>query len=265
MIYEALRAAEAARVPSKEASRGRLAVGAGRPQVLMYHAIADVPNDPNRICVSPRRFEAQMGYLERRGLRGVSMRELLRATAVGRADGLVGLTFDDGYENFLRSALPTLESFGFSATLFVVGGMLGGDNAWDEEPRMKLLGEDGVREAARRGTEIGSHGMTHAGLSGIQTPRLERELGESRRVLGEVLGETVDGFCYPYGSLDGAAVRAARRAGYSYACACWTRAAGDAHDLPRMPVWNMDRPWMLAAKLRAFPLYSEITTRLSKT
>jgi hypothetical protein len=37
------------------------------PGILTYHAIARVAEDPNRICVSPRRFEAQMGHLKRRG------------------------------------------------------------------------------------------------------------------------------------------------------------------------------------------------------
>jgi peptidoglycan/xylan/chitin deacetylase (PgdA/CDA1 family) len=227
----------------------------------MYHAIARAADDPNRICVSPRRFEVQMRYLKRRGLRGVSVRELLRAAGTERARGLVGLTFDDGYESFLYAALPTLERYGFTATVFVVGGMLGAENAWDERPRMKLLGVEGVREAAKRGMEIGSHGMSHIRLSGLPTARLEEEMVESRRVLNEALDETLEGFCYPYGSVDGAATRAARRAGYSYACACWTRVEGSVYDLPRPPVWELDGSSMLAAKLKVFPLYFEMTSR----
>jgi peptidoglycan/xylan/chitin deacetylase (PgdA/CDA1 family) len=230
----------------------------------MYHAIARVADDPNRICVSPRRFEAQMRYLRRRGLRGVSVRELLQAAGTERAGGLVGLTFDDGYENFLYDAVPILERFGFSATVFAVGGMLGGENSWDEQPRMKLLGAEGIREAAMRGMELGSHGMSHTRLSGLQTARLEEEVVESRRVLGEILDEAVEGFCYPYGSVDGPAARAARRAGYSYACACWTRVESNVYDLPRPFVWEMDGPSMLAAKLKLFPMYLKIASRLSK-
>jgi peptidoglycan/xylan/chitin deacetylase (PgdA/CDA1 family) len=231
----------------------------------MYHAIARVADDPNRICVSPRRFEAQMRYLKRRGLRGTSVRELLQAAGTERgAGGLVGLTFDDGYENFLYDAVPILEQFGFSATVFAVGGMLGGENSWDERPRMKLLRAEGIREAAKRGMEIGSHGMSHTRLSGLQPARLEEEVVESRRVLGEILDETVEGFCYPYGSVDGPAAGAARRAGYSYACACWTRVESNVYDLPRPFVWEMDGPSMLAAKLKLFPMYLEIASRLSK-
>jgi peptidoglycan/xylan/chitin deacetylase (PgdA/CDA1 family) len=230
------------------------------PAILMYHAIARVAEDPNRICVSPRRFEAQMRYLKQRGLRGVSVRELLRAAGTERARKLVGLTFDDGYENFLYAAVPILERYGFSATLFAVGGMLGAENLWDEGPRMKLLGAKGIREAAKLGMEVASHGMSHIRLSGLPTAQLEEEMAESRRVLGEVLDEEVEGFCYPYGSLDRAAARAARQAGYFYACATWMRTESSIYDLPRPPVWEMDGPVILRAKLSVFPVYFKVTS-----
>jgi peptidoglycan/xylan/chitin deacetylase (PgdA/CDA1 family) len=235
--------------------------GPHSPGILMYHAIARVADDPNRICVSPRRFEAQMRYLKLRGLRAVSVRELLRAAGTERARGLVGITFDDGYDNFLYAAMPILERFGFSATVFAVGGMLGAENAWDERPRMKLLGAKGIREAAKRGMEVGSHSMTHKRLSGLPTAQLQEEVADSRRVLGELLDEPVEGFCYPYGNLDGGATRAVRQAGYSYACACWTRAESNMYDLPRPPVWEIDGPVMLTTKLSLFPLYFKVTSR----
>ena len=50
------------------------------------------------------------------------MRELSRAMTTGDTKRLVGLTFDDGYEDFLSTALPILEAVGFSATVFVVAG-----------------------------------------------------------------------------------------------------------------------------------------------
>ena len=71
-----------------------------------------------------------MLYLKRHDLRGVSMRELYLALNAGEASGLVGVTFDDGYEDFLDAAVPTLEKLGFSATVFVVAGMLGSENTW---------------------------------------------------------------------------------------------------------------------------------------
>src|SRR5215211_5099854 len=98
------------------------------PQVLMYHSISRAEVDYDPLCTSPERFEAQMLHLKRHNLRGISMRELCRAMTTGNTRGLVGLTFDDGYEDFLSTALPTLETLGFSATVFVVAGKAGAEH-----------------------------------------------------------------------------------------------------------------------------------------
>jgi peptidoglycan/xylan/chitin deacetylase (PgdA/CDA1 family) len=231
----------------------------------MYHAVCRAPDDPNKIITSPESFEAQMRYLKLRSLRGVSMHELRRAVSAGNAKGLVGLTFDDGYENNLRYALPILERFGFSATVFVVGGMLGKEDDWyhrfEPRPRMKLLGVDGVREVSARGMEVGAHSMTHSALSGMEAESLEEEVSGSRQVLSEVLGEEVEGFAYPYGAIDGAAVRAVRTAGYGYACSVITRVERDGYDLPRQAVLE-DSPLKFAAKLKIFPQYVAVKKRL---
>jgi peptidoglycan/xylan/chitin deacetylase (PgdA/CDA1 family) len=242
--------------------RGRAYVSAGWPRILMYHAVADLANDPNLLCTSPERFKAQMLYLKRRNLRGVSMQHLRRAMKAGDARRLVGLTFDDGYEDFLHTAVPILESCGFTATVFAVVDMLGEENDWKHSylpsPRMKLLGLEGLREASQRGMEVGSHGMTHANLLDADPQLLSREVRSSRRLLGEMLGEEIEGFCYPYGSYDGAAVRAAREAGYAYACGWKTYIERSNYDLPRIPVSERDGLLRLATKLRIYPQYAAI-------
>ena len=87
------------------------------PQVLMYHSISRPQVDYDPLCTSPERFEAQMLYLKRHNLRGVSMRELSLALNTGEATALVGMTFDDGYEDFLHTVPPVLESVGLSTTV----------------------------------------------------------------------------------------------------------------------------------------------------
>ena len=59
----------------------------GMPLVLMYHSVEPYQADPYLVTVSPPRFAQQMRWLARRGLRGVSIRDLLaaRAAAAGKA------------------------------------------------------------------------------------------------------------------------------------------------------------------------------------
>jgi peptidoglycan/xylan/chitin deacetylase (PgdA/CDA1 family) len=231
-----------------------------RTRILMYHSIANLDNDPNLLCSSPERFEAQMRYLERHKLRGVSIRELRRAMSTGDDRHLVGLTFDDGYRDFLHTAVPVLESFGFSATVFVVVGMLGKENRWkhayNPRPRMDLLGVTDLHEVSERGIEVGSHSMTHPDLSGLKPQMLEAEIRGSRDALGELLGEEVEGFCYPYGSLDRAAVEAVRQAGYAYACGWRTQPEHSVYDWPRIPMSERDNYLRLAVKLKVYSHYS---------
>lgn len=238
------------------------------PRILMYHGICCLAEDPYGVCTSPERFQAQIRYLKLRKLRGVSIRELLRAVDSGTAKGLVGLTFDDGFEDFLYTALPVLERFGFSATLFVLSSMPR-ENNWDHypdpRPQIRLLGSEGIREVAARGMEVGSHGVSHLRLSGLDPELLEEEVSGSRRVLSEVLGEAVEGFCYPYGSVDSAAIRAVRRAEYAYACAITEQVERKIYDLPRIPVAERDGLPRFAAKLEVFSQYRTAKRVLQRT
>jgi peptidoglycan/xylan/chitin deacetylase (PgdA/CDA1 family) len=226
------------------------------PQILMYHSISHPEFEYDPLCTTPERFEAQMLYLKRRNLRGVSVRELYLAMNEGDTRGLVGLTFDDGYEDFLNAAMPTLERLGFSATVFLVAGMLGKENAWEHHGRRahrKLLQASGVREVSDRGMEVGSHTMTHPRLSGLKSEALAREVGDSRQSLSEIVDPPVEGFCYPYGDLDAAAIQAVRGSGYAYACAIRT-VEYSIYDLPRLDVEEKDSPHRIVAKLKLAPI-----------
>ncbi|WP_240969796.1 polysaccharide deacetylase family protein [Actinacidiphila epipremni] len=227
------------------------------PWVLMYHSVARCAQDPYRVTVSPRRLAAQLGWLRRAGLTGVGVTELLEARAEGRGRGLVGLTFDDGYEDFLTAAVPLLRAYGHRATVYVLPGRLGGENAWDAEgPRKGLLTQEGIRAVAAFGMEVGSHGLRHVDLTRCDATTLAAEVCESRELLGALTGRPVDGFCYPYGAVDARAVAAVRSAGYAHACAVASPAGleGD-FAIPRAYVGSRDHAGRLLAKglLHRFP------------
>jgi peptidoglycan/xylan/chitin deacetylase (PgdA/CDA1 family) len=220
-----------------------------QPWVLMYHSVGSTEDDPFHITVSPRRFRAQMAALRRAGRRGVSMRTL-RATPAGRArDRMVVLTFDDGYDDFAAAAVPVLAEHGFSATVHVVAGRLGGVNDWDTRGAVKpILTPERVREVARAGMEIAAHGMEHRRLAGLPARDLRHEVAGSRRVLEDVVGAPVDGFAYPYGAVDAPAVAAVREAGFAYAVAVRDLPVRSAWTIPRTFVGEADTPVRLTAK-----------------
>jgi peptidoglycan/xylan/chitin deacetylase (PgdA/CDA1 family) len=228
------------------AAEGRLLV----PPVLMYHSISSSTEpDPHRIRVHPDRLDRHLRLLRRLGLRGVSQTELVRAVDRGEAAGLVGLTFDDGFADFLTTAVPILERHGMTGTVYVVAGHMGGTNSWDTGPQFPIMDADQVRAVAAAGHEVGSHTLTHARLVGAHPAVLGAEVGDSRRVLEDVVQAEVPGFCYPYGAYDVAATEAVRAAGYDNACVTGDYDPGDRVTLPRCYVSPHDGRARIVARL----------------
>ncbi|MEU4922797.1 polysaccharide deacetylase family protein [Streptomyces parvus] len=219
-----------------------------QPWILTYHSVTDPSDDPYGITVSPERLDEQLSWLRSRRLTGVGVSELLCAGASGRR-GLVGLTFDDGYADFLGEALPVLRKHGCRATVFVLPGRPGGVNEWDPlGPRKPLLTHDDIRRVAAAGMEVGSHGLYHQDLTGLSDAELQRETADSRALIGDLTGSLPEGFCYPYGFLDRRVTRAARRAGYGYACALTPGPLLSRFALPRTHISQADRGVRLWAK-----------------
>ncbi|AJE83465.1 MULTISPECIES: polysaccharide deacetylase family protein [Streptomyces] len=227
----------------------------GVPWIAMYHSVGSCADDPYRITVSPDRLAEQLRWMRRNRLRGVGVGELLAARAAGGGRGLVGLTFDDGYTDFLSHALPLLRRCGFRATVFVLPGRLGGVNEWDPlGPRKPLLTAEGIREAHAAGMEIASHGLTHIDLTGCDEQLLRAETVGSRTLLSELVRAEVSGFCYPYGTVDARVAAAVRRAGYRYACAIDPGRLSGPFALPRLHIGQQDTPLRMALKRRLHPL-----------
>ena len=221
----------------------------------MYHSVDHFREDPHLVTVSPARFERQMAWLRARGLRGVGVAELLHARAAGRARGLVGLTFDDGYADFATRAVPVLLRYGFGATVFVVSGRIGTYNAWDDGPRKPLMTDDQLRTVADAGIEIASHGRYHVSLPETDDTELREELEDSRAHLEEIIEAPVTGFAYPYGNAGPREIDAVRAAGYDYACHIRPGAASR-HALPRAYIGDRDGPLRMRAKLLRHELRS---------
>ena len=191
------------------------------PAILMYHSVCPYEHDPYDITIRPERFDQQMRWLRRAGRRGTSVRQLLDAHRRGAAQGLVGLSFDDGYADFIDYALPVLQRFGFGATMFMPAGLLGADNAWDPEgPRKPLLSAAQLRQVAAAGIEVGSHGFRHLSLpQPVRTwPGRSGTAGTSS---GRLPGKRWMASATRTVTSTNASSMASRWAGYAYGCAVW--------------------------------------------
>jgi len=142
-----------------------------------------------------------MALLNLFGYRGLSMRDLMPYLQGEKRGKVVGLTFDDGYQNNVEHALPILQKHGFTATCYGVSSMMGATNRWDqglvaEKPLMALGDWRTWRDA---GMDVGSHTRTHVKLTELAPEQARAQIADSKRELEQVLGCEVRHFCYPYG------------------------------------------------------------------
>ena len=104
--------------------------------ILMYHQVDAEPpkGSPMRgLVVEPATFARHMAALNALGYQGKSMGDLLPYLKGQKRGKVFGITFDDGYENNLRCALPVLKRFGFTSTCYIVANQVGKTNGWDKE------------------------------------------------------------------------------------------------------------------------------------
>ncbi|MGB5833871.1 MAG: polysaccharide deacetylase family protein [Thiohalocapsa sp.] len=229
----------------------------------MYHQVgrfAPMRTHRANYCDAAR-FARQMAFLARGGFRVLDLDQALDCLRGARPipRRAVVLTFDDAYLSFLEHALPVLQRFAFPAVVYAIGGWLGGRMVWTdrESGRVEpaLMSAAQLREIRTAGVTVGSHGLTHAKLAELDLERQRSELSDSRKALQDILGADVVHLCYPFGSFDQSAVKAAAEAGYVSATTC-LRGAATAADhplvLPRKAISFGDNlvgyGWKLLAK-----------------
>lgn len=212
-----------------------------RAPVLMYHEIADASQTSSRLAVSPAVFAAQLAYLRDADYTALTAGALSAILAGGRGklpERPVVLTFDDGYEDFYRQAMPLLDRYGFTGTLFMTSGWLA-EAGGRRDGLRPMLSWRQLAEAAHGGIEVGAHSSQHPELDRLPEKLLREELYSSKSLLEDELGMPVPGLAYPFGYSNARVRQVAREAGYTYGYAVANTMATEESDpfaLPRLTV-----------------------------
>jgi peptidoglycan/xylan/chitin deacetylase (PgdA/CDA1 family) len=223
--------------------------------ILCYHSVAPGWDDP--VSVEPADFERQCAVI-RRGGGTVPLGSVVdRLAAHGVAPrGATVLTFDDGFADYAEHAVPIMERYGLTATMYIVAGSVTGSGvgvdwitglgAADAPP---LLTPDQIRDLHGRGWDIGSHSMTHRDLPTLSEAECLADLRESRDLLSDLLGVAVTTLAYPFGRHAAHVRRAAERAGYTVAVALpdGPEEAGP-FAVPRTGVYRGNPEWKFRVK-----------------
>jgi len=155
------------------------------PRVLMYHSVE--PGEATGMNVPPKRFEAQLRYLRKRGFRSLTLSELAQTPDHHKA---VVITFDDGFRNNYTHAWPLLQQYGFRSTIFLSPEIEG----------IETLQREQIREMADSGAvEFGAHTLHHVNLTRSDADAARKEIDESIAWVEKISGKPCTSFAYPYG------------------------------------------------------------------
>jgi peptidoglycan/xylan/chitin deacetylase (PgdA/CDA1 family) len=235
------------------------AASAGRVAILMYHQVSDAPH-PNftKYTVTSRAFAAQMRWLASAGYSTVDFPTLVRHRRAGTPipTRSVVITFDDGFRDCALHAAPVLREHRFSATFFLVAGLMGGPSVWLRAERgidPPLMSWSDARALEAEGHRCASHTMTHPRLANLSRAACHDELSRSRAMLEEQLGHPVRELAYPFGSENEQVRAVAAECGYESACTVEIGLAtmtDDALALRRVPVLGTDSLFDFISRVR---------------
>jgi peptidoglycan/xylan/chitin deacetylase (PgdA/CDA1 family) len=224
---------------SRTSATGRvLSRARWRMPVLMYHSVpATAPATPDQHRVPVAELEQQLTQLVEDGWQLVGLTEALALRGADPAARVVGVTFDDGFLDFLN-AVELLRRVGARATMYVPTADVGLRLAPDD-PHGSRLSWAELAEVAAAGVEIGSHSVNHRTMDVLPDADLHTEIVDSKKAIEDALGAPVTSFCYPHGYASRRVGAAVRRAGYANGCTVGRRVATSSDDpflVPRLHV-----------------------------
>ncbi len=230
--------------------------------ILNFHEIGLSP-----WATSPPRFEAHLATL----LGAASVVPLATLLTADDEALRVALTFDDGYAGVARSAVPSLERAGVSATVFLPTDLVPAEDGLPRQdrglyPGVEMMGWSTIRRlSACSPLCFESHGAGHEALPSLGAETRRADLLRSRAALGAATGHSPRFLAYPFGIADAESTGTAREVGFE--AAFTTRHAGvrpgsDPFRIPRVDVRGDYSPKDILSILRGDWDFLTIAQRL---
>ena len=146
-----------------------------------YSDTFSVPADA--VSVSVFMYINQNGYLQ------TDDYSIAPYQPTGFSRPLLTMTFDDGHEDNVNTALPLLNQYGFKTTQCYATTFIEGNSQAVAD----------ILKFKNSGHEICSHTVTHPFLTTLDTANLNYELQHSKQYLESIIGQPVLNFASPYG------------------------------------------------------------------
>lgn len=189
------------------ARKRRALEASGRAPIIIfyYHGIGNGAD--NWMHLPLDMFDRQVEYMQRY-FEIISLSEALRRLRSGDSRSTAAvLTFDDGYASLHKVLLPYLEYYALPASFFICAEAAESGSPLQHDTDkglhdVELMNTAQIRDCARRGVTIGSHGNQHEDMAKLSGAQLEHALIASADQLESWLEQKVTHFSFPFGGLE---------------------------------------------------------------
>lgn len=110
----------------------------------------------------------------------------------GLGQGLVSVTFDDGWQSVSDKALALLQKYHIRSTQFIISEVA-------SRAVVGYMNFSEIQHLKRTGQEIGSHTLTHCDQTQLKTADLQRNALNSKQILEQQKLGPIKSFAYPLG------------------------------------------------------------------
>jgi len=160
--------------------------------VLMYHSIA---HNNVFFTIKPEVFEKQINYLKDNNYNVIKFSDLINILKSDKElpKKTIVLTFDDGYQDNYTNAFPILKKYNFSATIFLITGLVNKEMNNSQNISLKIINWKQIQEMHQSGLiDFQPHTVNHQELD-------EEEIINSKKEIEGKLNKKCEFFAYPKG------------------------------------------------------------------
>lgn len=171
----------------------------GWPVILYFHHVH--PDIQHYTSLHPDEFAHAMALLKTtfEPVAPQSMPDLVAMPPQGTNSCLI--TFDDGYRDTYRNAVPLLEKFGWRAIFFVISDRVGTVEDHPVRGKIEYMTWEDLSDLVARGHVVASHGRAHLNYREIPSEIAQADLDEAARCLDSKMAEARRWFAFPYGEI----------------------------------------------------------------
>jgi peptidoglycan/xylan/chitin deacetylase (PgdA/CDA1 family) len=174
-------------------------------RILTYHSIGDnVPLDIRGLYnLNKNSFYNQIKYLHDNNYVVSPLSDFHNFS----------ITFDDGFLNNLKIAMPILDKFDFPFTVFVTPYFIENNlnNLYLNREQLKEL-------SLNKNVTIGAHGYNHKHLGLMNKSEVFKEVRDSKKWIEDLISKEVKHFSYPFGSYNQDSIKTLKDNLFSSAC-----------------------------------------------